>query len=85
MEPSELVKAIPVAQEEFFLRSCYMTAFLDSEINVFHRFAHFVIHDSVDKFYRRIRGNMLYLNDSSEAVRIALIDFDWWNSRGRMA
>lgn len=39
-----------------------------------------MIHDSVDKFYRRIRGNMLYLNDSSEAVRIALIDFDWWNS-----
>ena len=27
MEPSKLVAAIPVAQEEFFLRSCYMTGF----------------------------------------------------------
>ena len=27
MEPSELGTAIPVAQEEFFLRSCYMTVF----------------------------------------------------------
>ena len=42
---------------------------------------HYVINDSDgdDKFYRRrIRENMLYLNDPSEAVRIALIDFGWW-------
>ena len=55
----------------------------DSEINVFHRTANFVI-DGDDKFDRRIRGNMLYLNDPTEAVRVALIDFGWWRSRGRI-